>query len=106
MREVAPDVASNRLDADRVVVLLLDDFHIAPQGDRNAGFEIKATRDISRAVLDQLGPNGRAAVVYSFIENKGQSFTSDRARLQASVDRFSPSGFPGTSAFERRSCSV
>jgi VWFA-related protein len=91
MRDVAPDVVTNHLDADRVVVLLLDDFH--------TGYDpmvITYARRIARQVLDELGPGDMAAVVYTFTQHKGQEFTNDRARLEAAVDRFLPSGFKGT----------
>jgi VWFA-related protein len=89
MREVAPDVVTNRLDAQRVVVILLDDFGVP--FDPSA---VQFSKNIARATIDQLGPADLAAVVYTLTRNKGQEFTTDRARLLAAVDRFSSSAVP------------
>jgi VWFA-related protein len=90
MRDVAPDVVTNHLDADRVVVLLLDDFH-TPYDP----MVITYARRIARRIVEELGPADMAAVVYTFSQHQGQEFTTDRARLAAAVDRFLPSGFSG-----------
>lgn len=87
MREVAPDVVTNRFDAQRVVVILLDDFGVP--FDPSA---VQFSKNIARSAIDQLGPADLAAVVYTFTRNKGQEFTTDHARLLAAVDRFSSSG--------------
>jgi VWFA-related protein len=89
MREVAPDVVTNRFDAQRVVVILLDDFGVPL--DPSA---VQFSKNIARAAIDQLGPADLAAVVYTFMRNKGQEFTTDRARLLAAVDRFTSSAAP------------
>jgi VWFA-related protein len=88
VRDIAPDVVTNRLDEERVVVILLDDFHVSSDPSN-----VKYTKDIARAVVEQLGPADLAAVVYTFIESKGQDFTTDRSRLLAAVDRFESSSF-------------
>ena len=89
MRDVAPDVVTNHLDADRVVVIMLDDFHVAYDPPSDSAY----LKKIAHAVIDGLGPGDLAAVVYTFIQNKGQELTNDHARLRAAVDRFVPSGF-------------
>ena len=89
MREVAPDVVTNRLDAQRVVVILLDDFGVP--FDPSA---VQFSKHIASAAIDQLGPADLGAVVYTFMRNKGQEFTTDRARLLAAVDRFTSSAAP------------
>jgi VWFA-related protein len=86
MREVAPDVVTNRLDAQRVVVILLDDFGVPFEPS-----SVEFSKKIARAAIDQLGPADVAAVVYTLTRNEGQEFTTDRARLLAAVDRFSSS---------------
>jgi VWFA-related protein len=86
-RDVAPDVATNRADAQRIVVLVMDDAHTPFDPGVNA-----FARRIGQAVVDQLGPADRAAVVYTFARKSGQEFTSDRARLRAAVNRFTPAG--------------
>jgi VWFA-related protein len=72
-----------------VVVILLDDFGVP--FDPSA---VQFTKNIARATIDQLGPADLAAVVYTFTRNRGQEFTTDRARLLAAVDRFTSSATP------------
>jgi VWFA-related protein len=87
MREIGPDVATNRRDAQRVVVIVLDD--VGTPWDPGMA---RTARDIATATIDRLGPADLAAVVYVLSRRQGQEFTVDRARLRASVDRFMPSG--------------
>lgn len=89
MRDIAPDVVSNRFNAQRVMVILLDDFGVPL--DPSA---VQFSKNIARATIDQLGPADLAAVVYTFTRSKGQEFTTDRARLLAAVDRFTSSAAP------------
>jgi VWFA-related protein len=88
MREVGPDVASNRLDARRAVVIVMDDFNQTPASDPL----IPLAKSIANATIDALGPADLGAVVHVINRNRGQEFTLDRTRLHASVDRFVPSG--------------
>jgi VWFA-related protein len=83
MRDVAPDVATNRFDAERIVVLLLDDYNVAV--NPADGRTVKA---IARGVINELGPSDIGAVLYTFWHKNSQEFTSDRVRLLESVDRF------------------
>jgi VWFA-related protein len=87
MRDIAPDVAANRVEAERIVVLLLDDYNTAVDPAH-----MKTAKAVGRGVIDELGPSDLAAVLYTFTHKNGQEFTSDRARLLASVDRFVPIG--------------
>lgn len=87
MREVGPDVATNRPDARRAVVIVLDDF-----GVRRDPRATRAAKTVARATVDQLGPADLGAVVYTLNRDQGQEFTQDRPRLRAAVDRFMPSG--------------
>jgi VWFA-related protein len=81
LRDVAPDVATNHRDAQRVVLILVDDCTVSFDDTR-------LTKGISRAVVDGLGPSDLAAVIYTFARGDGQEFTTDRTLLQASLDRF------------------
>lgn len=83
MREVGPDVASNRRDAQRAIVILLDDCTIA-------GNTMALARSVATAAVDQLSPADLAAVVYVNFRNRGQEFTVDRLRLREAVDRLRP----------------
>lgn len=89
MRDVPSDVVTNRQDADRVVVLLLDDFNVD-----YAPADVASTKSIAHAVINELGPADMAAVVYTFRMEKTQEFTGDRTLLRAAVDRFTSSKFP------------
>lgn len=87
MREVGSDVASNRLDARRAVVIVLDDY--STRWDPGV---TRVAKSIAAAAIDQLGPADLAAVVYVVHRDHGQEFTLDRARLRAAIERFIPSG--------------
>jgi VWFA-related protein len=86
-REIGSDVATNRADARRAVVLVLDDF--TTRWEPSA---LRTVRRIGQAAIDQLGPGDMGAVVYTLNRRLGQEFTADRVRLRAAVDRFIPSG--------------
>jgi VWFA-related protein len=84
MREVGSDVATNQLDLRRIVVILMDDGMSAPDdGVPNAA------KQIARGVIERLGPNDLAAVVFTF-RGKAQNFTTERRQLIAAADSFSP----------------
>ena len=88
MREVGSDVATNQLDLRRIVVILMDDGMTSP--DDGAP---KTARQIARGVVERLGPNDLAAVVFT-LSGKPQNFTSDRRQLIAAVDSFTPKASP------------
>lgn len=75
---VAPDVAGNEAADGRLVMIMFD--HSIP-----AGWGAEAARRIARSVVDQLGRDDRAAIVFSD-RALSQSFTSDRARLLEAID--------------------
>jgi len=52
-----------------------------------------AAKLIARGVIDRLGPNDLAAVVFTFL-GKSQNFTTDRRQLIAAADSFSPKAIP------------
>jgi VWFA-related protein len=84
-REVAPDVRSN---ADfrnrRVVVIVVDD--ATPVATEEVLFYPR----LARQIIEALGPDDLAAVVFAMDKGAGQDFTSDRSRLLAAVGRFNP----------------
>jgi VWFA-related protein len=84
MREIGQDVATNRLDARRAVVIVMDDVNKTPANDPLTPLAKK----IALATIDGLGPADLAAVVHVLNRDRGQEFTLDRTRLRASVDRF------------------
>lgn len=88
VRDVAPDVRRNtELAERRVVIIVMDDamipFDIAM---------IRSAKEIGRLVVEKLGPNDLAAVVFTRDNRNSQEFTSDRARLLKAVDSFEHGG--------------
>jgi VWFA-related protein len=82
MTEVSPDVASNHLREQRLVVIVMDDATIP--------FDQRAIRNAKRIGLDivnRLGPADVAAVVFTQNNRRPQDFTRDRARLTAAIER-------------------
>lgn len=86
MRDVPPDVTTNDLKPQaRLWVIVLDDAMI-PQEPGAA----KATKDIAYDIIDKLAPADLAAVVFTGDNRKTQDFTSDKTKLRASLDKFTP----------------
>jgi VWFA-related protein len=80
-RDVARDVVANTVPRDgRLVILVID---------RTVGFDdARLARRIGHAIVDELGPNDLAAVVFTteFANLAApQNFTADRARLRAAL---------------------
>jgi VWFA-related protein len=80
MREVAPDVATNRLFEGRLVVVVIDDLGMG----RDYWTTATAAR-VAETILDQLGPEDLTAVVYTNVNDKAQNFTADRDRIRAAI---------------------
>ena len=86
MREVSPDIATNTHPNGRVVVILIDDGafgQIAEEIDVKA---VQKTREVAKAIVDELRPSDLAAVVYTENNRAAQSFTTDRKRLLTAID--------------------
>ena len=84
MREVASDVRRNTDIVDkRLVSIVMDDalvpFDIAM---------IKSAREIGRLVVERLGPNDLASIVFTRDNRNAQEFTGDRSRLLKAVESF------------------
>ena len=84
MREVSSDVRRNTDIVDkRLVSIVMDDalipFDIAM---------VKSAREIGRLVIERLGPNDLASVVFTRDNRNAQEFTGDRARLLKAVEAF------------------
>jgi VWFA-related protein len=108
MRDVAPDVVSNMVDAERVTVIFLDDVNV---GGLDAAEIGERAKRIGHTIVDELGPLDTAAVIYSFREEWGQELTADRARLHTAIDRFAGSapagdGNPPSAICFRNDCVV
>jgi VWFA-related protein len=81
-RDIAPEVQTNRVPQGRLIVLLLDDA-------MEPGLFVESTKTIARDIVARLGPEDRAAVVFTRDNRNAQDFTADRARLLAAIERFS-----------------
>jgi VWFA-related protein len=83
VRDVAPDVTTNRARREGRLVVIMFDWSIRFED------QLLAQR-IGRAAVDQLGPDDLAAVVFSSaFGNSGvpQNFTADRARLLSAINQ-------------------
>lgn len=83
--EAARDVASNALTSPRLFVIVMND--VVGGNDpyyRNAG------RAIANRIIDSLGPDDMASVVFIFDNKPAQDFSQDRALLRRAVDEYRP----------------
>ena len=76
LRDVAPDVATNDHPPGRVVAILIDNYTIAEA--RLDASQIQTARQTALAVIDTLGPDDRAAVLFTDDRHSAQTFTTDR----------------------------
>jgi VWFA-related protein len=83
-REIAPDVASNRAPSTRAIAILIDDYSIG-EARLDPG-QIQHARLTALSVIDALGPDDRAAVLFSGNRHAAQTFTTDRRRLRTAVE--------------------
>jgi VWFA-related protein len=86
MRDVGPDIASNRLDSRRIIAIVMDDCN-TELGDASVA------RSIARNVVDRLGPDDFSGVVFVFT-GRSQNFTTDHRQLLTAVDSFIPKRSP------------
>ncbi len=83
VRDVAPDVTTNRARPEGRLVMIMFDWSIRFEDQLLA-------KKIARAAVDQLGPDDLAAVLFtSPFANAGvpQNFTADRTRLLAAINQ-------------------
>ena len=87
VHDVAPDVQTNELPNGRLLVIVMDDALVFfdPATVENG-------KKIAQGVVDRLGPNDLAAIVFTRDNRNTVDFTRDRAKLLAAIDKFS-SGF-------------
>jgi VWFA-related protein len=90
MRYAPRDVTSNdlgdRLGEGQAVAIMMDDFTIPEESVEMA----VSAREISRYIVNSLGPSDVAAIVYPFKPGRTQDFTQDRDKLFAAIDKFDP----------------
>ena len=83
----AVSMASNDQAEDgRVLLIVMDDYHVSFDAGRMA-----ASRAIARRLVERMGPYDLAAVVATSGRKVAQAeFTSEKARLVAAIDHFFP----------------
>jgi VWFA-related protein len=103
MRDAPLDVVSN-VENRRLVTIVMDDAYTEFNPDI-----AKRAKQIARNAVSELGPADLAAIVFTFMGHR-QNFTSDRSRLLAAIDSYTPkqtaaNGPPTACGFLRR-CDV
>jgi VWFA-related protein len=89
MRHVAPDsVRNDDLLEHRLVVIVMDDAMVPHEAQM-----VASARSIGHSIVDRLGPQDLAAVVYTNEGSQAQGFTRDRARLIAAIEAFASGGY-------------
>jgi len=88
--EAATDVASNTLEQPRLFLIVMDDVFADRDPHGNDPFTRVKGIAIANAVVDQLGPNDMAAVVFSQANTPAQDFTADRVALRRAIDTYTP----------------
>jgi VWFA-related protein len=87
IRDIAPDVVTNTHPGGRAIVIMIDDATVTPMiGNMSPNFWMLKGRVTARRVVDELGPDDVAAVVFTSNNHTAQGFTNDRARLLAAID--------------------
>lgn len=85
--DVPSDVQSNQAALEgRIVILVVDDATL-PSHPRITAEAKRLARD----VIEQLGPDDQAAVVFTLDATRSQGLTTDRARLLTAIDGVRPS---------------
>lgn len=83
--EAAHDVATNQLTSPRLFVIVMND----ALGGRDP-FYAKAGKAIAHRIIDSLGPNDLAAVIFVRDNGTAQDLVQDRALLRRAVDEYRP----------------
>jgi VWFA-related protein len=84
-KTVARDVSTNQLDHHRLFAIVMDDATIVPDAS-----VIERARDAARSVIDKMGPNDLATVMFTRRDKLTvQDFTNDHAKLLDTVESFS-----------------
>ncbi len=84
IRDVAPDVVTNTRSSGRVLAILIDDASLSEASVDLSG--VRKTRQIALSVIEELGPDDRAAVVFTGYGRSAQTFTSDRQLLRTAIE--------------------
>ena len=82
MRDVTPDTTTNQVNDKRLFVIVMDDGSIPFDP-----FAMRRAKDIARDFIARLGPADLTAVVFTQDNRRPQDFTTDHAKLLASIER-------------------
>ena len=90
-RAVASDVRDNLVGEPRIFIIVIDDAS-TPHSDL---WMWRTGRELARSVVDEMRPGDLAAVTYTFNGRHAQDLTSDRAKLLAAIEKYTPqAGLP------------
>ena len=85
IRDVTPEVTTNEVRPTRLWVIAVDDALI-PQEP----YAIKTSKQVVRDIIDKLGPEDLATVVFTADSRNAQDFTNDRTKLLATLEKYNP----------------
>jgi len=88
--EASTDVTSNSLSQPRLFLIVMDDVFAGGDPRGNDPYTRMKGIDIANTVVDPLGPNDMAAVVFSQANTPAQDFTTDRTALRRAIKTFTP----------------
>jgi VWFA-related protein len=83
--EAAHDVTGNEGPRPRLFLILMND-----ADGENDPFDRQAGKEAAHRLIDGLGPEDQAAVVFTRDNRHAQDFTADRTLLRRAVERFNP----------------
>ncbi len=98
MLDASTNVESNEVDGHRVFVIVLDDANVSTVG-RNFNEPVVRSKAAANAIIDRLGPNDLATVIFTRDNRGAQEFTSDHVKLRAAVEKMT-FGFKGSLLFD------
>ena len=91
--------SNDQPDDGRVILIVLDDYHVSLDARR-----MVTAKSIARRLVERLGPSDQAAVVATSGRTSSQAeFTTDKARLVEAIDQFLPQseqGAPGIAGMQ------
>jgi VWFA-related protein len=83
-RDIAPDVRTNSVPTEgRLIVLVLDDATMPLDAAMTA-----TTKRVATRVVESMGPDDLAAVIFTLDNRNSHDFTADRGRLLRAIDTF------------------
>jgi VWFA-related protein len=92
LRDIPRDVVTNARPEGRIVVIVIDDASFEPVESEGAAeimdaYAITKVRDVAKTLVNALGPDDLAAVVYTENNFNTEDFTKDHRRLLTAIDQ-------------------